>query len=140
MSYLTTRARLILLIIAAALPALVLSVYHGLERRSDAEANARQDLERFAALAVQQQEESIEGVRQLLLALSASAPPLVRWPEACSRFFKRMMDASGGLYRAMGIIGADGYLVCNSVPWEGRVDAGDRRYFRLAMDRRQLAI
>ena len=100
MSYLTTRARLILLIIASALPALVLSVYHGLERRSEAEANAREDLERFSALAVQQQEEGIEGVRQLLFALSASVPSLVRWPEACSGFFKRMMDASGGLYEA----------------------------------------
>ena len=140
MSYLTTRARLILLIIASALPALALSVYHGLERRSDAEADAREDLERFAALAVQQQEQGIEGVRQLLLALSASAPPLVRWPEACSGFFKRMMDASGGLYRAMGVVGVDGYLVCNSVPWEGRVDVSDRRYYRLAMDRRQFAI
>ena len=46
MNYLTTRARLILLIIAAALPALGLSVYHGLERRSEAEANAHEDLER----------------------------------------------------------------------------------------------
>ena len=140
MNFLTTRARLILLIVAAAMPALVLSVHHGLERRSEAEANAREDLERFAALAVQQQEEGIEGVRQLLLALSASVPVLVRWPEVCSGFFKRMMDASGGLYRALGVVGPDGYLVCNSVPWEGRIDAGDRRYFRLALEQRQFAI
>ena len=140
LNFLTTRARLILLIIAAALPAFVLSVYHGLERRSEAEATAREDLERFAALAVQQRESGIEGVRQLLLALSLSAPPLMRWPEACSGFFKRIMDASGGLYRAMGVIGPDGSLVCNSAPWEGRIDSSDRRYFRLAMDRRQFAI
>ena len=140
LNFLTTRARLILLIIAAALPAFVLSVYHGLERRSEAEATAREELERFAALAVQHRESGIEGVRQLLLALSLSAPPLMRWPEACSGFFKRIMDASGGLYRTMGVIGPDGSLVCNSAPWEGRIDSSDRRYFRLAMDRRQFAI
>ena len=37
-------------------------------------------------------------------------------------------------------LGPNGYLLCNPAPWEGRIDVSDRRYFRLAMEQRQLAI
>ena len=140
MNNLTTRARLILLILASALPALGVSVYNGFEHRSALESDAREDLARFAALAARKQEESLEGVRQFLFALSASAESLMRSPRDCSEFFRKLVSASDGLYNAMGIHGKDGILLCNAISWSGKVDVNNRRYFRLTADARLFTV
>jgi diguanylate cyclase (GGDEF)-like protein len=140
MKNLTIRVRILLLILASALPALALSVHSGLELRAAAEINAREDLERFTVLAAHQQEGIIEGMRQLLFALSGSAISLMQSPQACSEFFRKLVEASNGMYHSMGIHGADGFLVCNAATWTGKIDVNDRRYFRLAADHREFAI
>lgn len=140
MRKLNIRSRLALLVVASALPALGLSIYHGVERRAQAETSAREDLRRLATLAAKQQEESIEAVRQLLSVLAGTADSLTKEPKACQEFFKKLVDASGGLYHSMGIHGADGFLICNAVNWKGRVDVNDRRYFRLAADTGKFAV
>jgi hypothetical protein len=134
------RARLVLLVVAAALPALGLSIYNGLERRQAAEANARTELGRTAALAARQQEESLHGVRQLLFALTASAASLVKNPEECTRFFNQLIIQSGGLYQSMGIHGPNGRRICNNVTWTDHADASDRSYFRGAAYGRQFTV
>ena len=140
MKNLTTRARLILLILASALPALGVSVYNGFEHRRALATDAREDLARFAALAARKQEESLEAVRQFLFALSGSAESLMRSPRDCSEFFRKLVAASDGLYNSMGIHGKDGILVCSAVTWTRKVDVNDRRYFRLTADARMFAV
>ena len=135
-----TRARIVLLILAAALPALALSVYNGIEQRATTIANASDDLERFAALAARQQEATIEGMHHMLFALTGSVESLMKSPRECSEFFRRLVAASNGMHHSMGIQGADGVLVCNAVTWTGRIDVSDRRYFRLAADYGRFAI
>ena len=136
----STRGRIALLVIVSALPALGLSIYNGLERWSQAELSAREDLKRFAALAARQQEETVESVRQLLFTVAKTADSLAREPKACQEFFKRLVTASGGLYHSMGVHGTDGTLICDAVSWQDTVNVNDRRYFRLAAQTRKFSI
>ena len=141
MKRLSTRAQLVLLILAAALPALALSVYTGMERRAAVEAGARGELDRAATLAAQQVEESIDGVRQMLLPISISANTLIQSPEACSRFFSELLLAdNSNLYHSMGLIAGDGAPVCSGAGKAIAVSARDRRYFRLAMEHGYFAV
>ena len=140
MQNLSTRARIALLVILSALPALLFSIYSGLERRSHAELSARENVKRVAMLAAKQQEEMIEGVRQLLFAVAGTADSLRREPKACHEYFKRLVGASGGLYHSMGIHDAEGNLICNSVALHDTVNVKDRRYFRLAADGKRFSV
>ncbi len=140
MKNVSIRSRLALLVVVCALPALGLSIYHGLERRTHAELSAREDLQRLAALAARQQDETIEGVRQLLLAVAGTAGFLRRERTTCQDFFKRLVNASGGLYHSMSIHDADGNLVCDAAGAQDAENARDKRHFRLAVDARRFAI
>lgn len=140
MQNVSTRSRLALLVIVSALPALGLSIYNGLERRAQTEISARQDLKKLAALAAKHQEETIEGVRQLLFALAGTAESLRKDPKKCQEFFMKLAESSGGLYRSIGIHGADGYPICSTVSSNGRSGAKDKRYFRLTADAGKFAV
>jgi heme exporter protein D len=141
LSSLTTHARIVLLVGVSATPALAISVYHGLEERRLAIAHARDDLARTARIAAAQQEQLLAGVRQLLRALASGiARELARDPDACRAFFKRLVAESEGLYHTMGVLSAEGEMLCNALPWESRVEASDRRYFTLALETRTFAV
>jgi diguanylate cyclase (GGDEF)-like protein len=121
-------------VVLSAVPALALMVYGALEQRYVAEAHAREDLQRYARLAAKQQEQTLEGARQLLFALSGVAPALTRDRQACHEYFRGLMLASHGLYHSMGVHLASGDLYCNAVTWSDGVNVSNRYYFRLAAD------
>jgi len=60
MTDLKARARIFILVILAALPALLLTVYRAIERRASAEAQAREELRRLVKLAAMQQWQVVE--------------------------------------------------------------------------------
>jgi len=134
MKNLSTRGRVAVVVVLSAVPALALMVYGALEQRYVAEAHAREDLQRYARLAAKQQEQTLEGARQLLFALSGVAPALMRDRQACHEYFRGLMLASRGLYHSMGVHLASGDLHCNAVTWNDGVNVSDRYYFRLAAD------
>lgn len=140
MEKLSIRTRLALIIVLAALPVFGLSIYNGLERRAQAERNARGDLTRLAALAAKRQEETIEGARQLLFAVAATVDSLRHDPAACQGYFMRLVGGSDGLYHSMGIHSPEGRLICSTAGGSSDMNAGDRRYFRLAVQSRKFAI
>jgi diguanylate cyclase (GGDEF)-like protein len=129
---LSTRGRVAVVVVLSAVPALALMVYGALEQRYVAEAHAREDLQRYARLAAKQQEQNLEGARQLLFALSGVVPALTRDRQACHEYFRGLMLASHGLYNSMGVHLASGELYCNAVTWNDGVNVSDRYYFRLA--------
>lgn len=140
MEKLSIRTRLALVIILSALPALGLSIYNGLERRAQAERNARSDLMRLASLAAKRQEETIEGARQLLFAVAGTATSLRQDPSACQGFFMRLVRSSEGLYHSMGIHGPDGQLMCSASGATGASNMNNGRYFGLASQSRKFAV
>jgi diguanylate cyclase (GGDEF)-like protein len=129
---LSTRGRVAIVVVLSAVPALGWMVYGALEQRYVAEAHAREDLQRYARLAAKQQEQALEGARQLLFALSGVVPALMRDRQACHEYFRGLMLAGHGLYHSLGVHLANGELHCNAVTWNDGVNVSDRYYFRAA--------
>jgi len=136
----STRSKLILLVVASALPALALTLYSTLEEREAAKANARADLVRLTRLATREQEQIIEGVRQTMVASSQVLTALQADRAACNRYFARLLAQNRGRYHSMGLFNLDGYLFCNAVPWKPGTYSGDRDYFQLAKSSGQFSI
>jgi len=128
----STRSKLILLVVASALPALALTLYSTLEERDAAKANARADLVRLTRLATREQEQIIESVRQTMVASSQVLTALQGDRGTCNRYFARLLAQNRGRYHSMGLFDLDGYLFCNAVPWKPGTYSGDRDYFQLA--------
>ena len=140
MKNLSTRSKLILLVVASALPALALTIYSTLEEREAAKANARADLVRLTRLTTREQEQIIESVRQTMVASAQVLTALQSDAAACNRYFARLLAQNRGRYHSMGLFNLDGYLFCNAVPWKPGTYSGDRDYFLLAKSSGQFAV
>lgn len=140
MTNLRTRTQIILLVILAALPALLLTVYRTVEQRAEAEAQARIEIQRLVKLAAMQQWQVVEGARQMLTASSQVLSILNASPRRCSEYFADLLRKNSQTYHSMGLFRANGELLCNAATWRTRVYGGDRLYFRLAKETGKFAI
>ncbi|MGH6692077.1 MAG: cache domain-containing protein, partial [Gammaproteobacteria bacterium] len=134
MKNLSTRGRVAAVVVLSAAPALAWMVYGALQQRYLGEAHAREELQRYARLAARQQDQALEGARQLLLALSAAVPALLQDRQACQAHFRDVGRAGQGAYHALGVHLVSGDLHCNAMTWDDGVNVADRYYFRAAVD------
>jgi diguanylate cyclase (GGDEF)-like protein len=130
MRNLSTRARIVLLVVASALPAIGLVIYETFEERAVEEARIRTDLVRVATMAAQHHGQIVEGARRTLVAMAQALPALRHDRQACNQYLAHLRKESGGLYHSMGLFAADGELLCNAMPWQGKLNSGDRLYVR----------
>ncbi len=140
MRNLTTRQRIVLVLLVALLPATVATLYDALREKSALEAMARRDLQRLAMLEARHQEQIIEGARQTLVAASQILSELRGNPKACNAYFASLLRQNSRLYHSMGLFDVGGDLVCNAVPWQGRVTGSNRRYFTQALATQAFAV
>ena len=135
MNNLSARIRIVLLVLAAILPVLALTLYNGFRERSAAEAAEHDELRLVAELTAKRPEQLLLHARQLLQAIAANSDELLRDPNACRAYFKRMALENEGVFRSLGVILKDGHLHCNSaLPDAVSVNVGDRSYFRQALE------
>jgi diguanylate cyclase (GGDEF)-like protein len=132
MAALRTRGRVFLLVILAALPALLLTVYSAIERRASAESKAREELQRLVKLAAMHQWQIVEGARQMMEASSQTLLSLLGDDRRCTQYFAGLLGQNREIYHSMGLFRRDGQLICNAATWRDKVYGGDRLYFRLA--------
>jgi len=140
MTRLKTRARILLLVLMAALPALVFTVYSAIERRETEERQARAELTRLVKLAALQQWQVVESTRQMMAASLPILLTVVGNRERCSRYFGNLLAQNRDSYHAMGMFDANGYLLCNALGSREKVYSGDRLYFRLAKETGRFAV
>lgn len=135
MKNISARARIALLVLASALPILLLAVYSGIEQRDAAERNERQELRLIAELVAKRPEQLLESAHQLLIAIGGQADHLLADRMECHRYFRRLLPEGGGLYRAMGLILPGGDVFCSSTvsTSNASVNVKDRFYFRSAV-------
>jgi diguanylate cyclase (GGDEF)-like protein len=129
-----------LLVILAALPALVLTVYSAIERRESEENQARAELGRLVRLAAMQQRQVIEGARQMMVASSQTLLTLLDNKQRCTQYFAGLLAQNRNSYHSMGLFNLDGNLFCNASSWRDKVYSGDRLYFRLAKETGRFAV
>jgi diguanylate cyclase (GGDEF)-like protein len=137
---LSTRARIVSLIILVALPILGLTVLNTMRERAAAYSRAGDEISRLAQVAALHQDRLVESSRQTLTALSQILPELMTDRERCTRYFANIQKSTGDRYLSMGIQSADGTPYCNALGRLSKTNAGEQQYFRLAMQSGKFAI
>ena len=132
----TIRARLILLILIALVPAVSLAVFHALEQRRLLVENTQLQL---TSLVKAKSEDLLQKIRatQSVLKAMGEVPDLREAKQpSCAHLFKSMLE-SGPAYPLFLIMDGDGQGLCGSDPRHSQINYKDRDYFQAA--RRTLA-
>lgn len=133
------RARLLVLVLLAMLPALGLTVYRAFEDRRAATSRAEADALGAARAAARTQAQLVQQAHQLLLGL-AQLPAVREAPsEPCARLLARIVSEFR-VYANLGVADRDGDVVCSGVPLPGSVNVADRDYFERAVASRELVV
>ena len=132
------QTRLVLLVILAVTPALGLALYSDFEERQLRRAQVQEEALRLARLLSADHERLIEAARQLLTALARL--PIVREGDrtACAALFADLLTQYPS-YANFGVIDPGGMIICSGLP-AGSIYAGDRVFFRQALETRGFAI
>jgi signal transduction histidine kinase len=120
----TLSARLLILVVLAVLPAVAIEVWDELDLRAARRQEIRDDAMRLMRLVAAEQGRIGEGARQLLIAFSEA--PIIRsrdWPQ-CQEMAARVRAQVQG-YRNIGIVAADGTVLCSAVPGQSTASFGD---------------
>ena len=139
LSLTSLRTRLLLLVLLAVIPALGLTLYTNLEERRLRKVQVQEQAMRLIRLVSAGHERLIEDARQLLVTLARLPAVHDRSRAACSTLFADLLTQRSS-YANLGVIGTDGDVFCSALPMTGRVYAGDRVYFRRAIETRDFAI
>lgn len=138
-SFSSLRARLLLLVLLAIVPALGLIFYTASEQRRGAATQVQANLLRLAKFAAANQGQVAEGARQLLIALSQLPEVRQGNTNECNELFANLRQQYRP-YANFGVLDAKGNTICSGLPFTGTVNAADRAYFRGARDTRNFAI
>jgi len=122
------RARLILLVLLAVIPAIGLTVYSGLEQRSHVRMDAFNSALGIAQKASDDQENLIESTHQLLIAL-AQMDQVLKCPSSGDSPFLSNLMKEFPFYTNLGTTGPDGQVICSAVPMRQPINFADREWF-----------
>lgn len=129
--FVSLRARLLLLVILASVPGLILTVYSAAEQRRHAEEEVIQTALRLVRLATSNQEQLLEGARQLLVALAALPAVQHQDSRGCNSFLEALL-AQYPLYANIWVVDAldePGEIFCSGIPFTGQVNVATAPYY-----------
>jgi two-component system, OmpR family, phosphate regulon sensor histidine kinase PhoR len=126
------RARLLLLVGLAVIPALGLAVYSGRQYRLMVATRAREETLQVARIVAIAQDRQFRGIQNLLVALAQV--PEVRGTDhaACSAFLTNLLQRYPN-FTVFGVTDLKGDILSSAVPSKKIVNVADRLYFRRAM-------
>lgn len=126
------RARLLLLVLLAVLPAFVLLGYQDFMNQERVFAKERADAIHMVQTATAAQRRLIIAARELLFATSQT-PELIRARKpSCDAYLARLLDRDSRLAN-IGLIARNGSVLCSARPVPRSVNLADRAYFRRAI-------
>jgi len=133
------RVRLLVLIVAAAIPALVYILYTAAEQRDRREAEIREETMRVVKLATNSIEQLLEGSHQLLIGLS-KLPAIHHYDSStCNKYFSAVKEQLP-MYANIAALKPDGDVFCSAIPLEKKVNLADRFFFQSAVQRKGYSI
>lgn len=126
--FVSLRSRLLLLVLLAFLPVFLLTLYEGLEQRRHALVRAQESALSVARVAAGDQGRMIEGIRQLLVAISRF--PAVRDHDAaaCTNLVADL-QRQNPLYSQLGAAWPNGDVFCGATGVTQGLNCGDRPLF-----------
>jgi len=135
---LSLQERLVVLVVAAILPLVALSVWFALRETQDASNQAQAQLKFAASIVAAHQDRMVESARQMLDAV-ATMPGLRDDPHRCAVFLEGLRTLYP-VYSNMGILDMEGKTLCHANQRKGPFHAGDRPYVQKAMGERRLVM
>ncbi len=127
------RARLLLLVLVAVIPAWVAIAYTASEQRRLAVVEIQRNVMRLADFSAREEEQVLQGTRQILIALANFVRTVDENPTGCSAFCADLLKQ----FRRYANIGAakfNGDVFCSAVPLDRPTNAADQAWFRRAVD------
>jgi len=132
------RARLLLLVLVALIPARGLGIYTTWEMRQAARTEALRDAMRLARITSAAGERLIEGTHQILTVLARLPEIRSQDAAACSKLLADLLKPYPH-FSNLGAATPNGNVFCSGVPFEGVANIADRTYFQGAVERRDFA-
>jgi signal transduction histidine kinase/HAMP domain-containing protein len=133
------RARFILLVLLAILPALVIMLYTAFETRQHEIAKTREDVLTLTQLVASREEQLIEGVHQLLITLAELPEVRSDDPAACTERLISLLNLYPD-YRGFGVARLDGNVFCSTASSTPPVNAASRPWFQRAIQTHSFAV
>ncbi|UUZ77180.1 PAS domain S-box protein [Polaromonas sp. P1(28)-13] len=133
------RYRLIMLVAMVALPIVGYAFFHALQNEKESVEQAWSSLQWAESLAASTQDQKVESVRQVLLALAETPGLLAFSPSACNDYLARL-KVRFPEYSTFGIVEPNGKVRCNALSMPNGIDVSDRSYFTRAMALGQFAV
>ncbi|MBK9131866.1 MAG: HAMP domain-containing protein [Gammaproteobacteria bacterium] len=127
------RARLLLLVLAALIPAFGLIGHGAIVQRGHAVAEAGKDAMSLVRLAAREQRQLIASTHQLLMSLAQLPAIRARGTAACDQVLVDLLKPYP-YYANFGAASIDGHVYCSAVPLPHPVNVGDRGYFQRALN------
>ena len=126
------RARLVALIVLAALPTLGLALYTHAAQRRQAAQEGREAALRFAGGLVRAHEQRLGEARRLLATLAAQPETRAGDPAACGGRYAALLREFPDMI-TLGVAGAGGEVTCSAVPLARPLNVTDRPWFDRAV-------
>ncbi len=127
------KARLLVLVLLAALPAVVAVVAGAMAGRQEALAQAEAEVLAYTRQMVGEQMQARAAAFQLLTSISRLPAFSDDDPQGCNDLVGRLAGG-GGLFRNLGLIGLDGRVICAAKPPPAEASASGRSYFKRALE------
>lgn len=134
------RTLFVLLAFVAIAPGVVVNVYSSMVLQRNKLARAQKELDSVVNLAAANQEQWIDGVRQLL-AVVASGPSVRRkdLKSLCTEYLQNVRQKTH-VYADIGVLNLDGTIECQSNSGARQVNVMGQRYFRNAVESQAFAV
>jgi PAS domain S-box-containing protein len=135
------RARVVVLALAAALPAIAAVVYYAVSEYRQASADAEVQLLRLADVVVRRQQAMVDETRSVLSLLSRNPEIGPDDPDRCTGFLDRLVDSGVINTQTLTVVSVadlQGDLYCGTATGAGSVNVADRAYFQEVLQSRQL--
>ncbi|MBU1740109.1 MAG: HAMP domain-containing protein, partial [Proteobacteria bacterium] len=133
------RLRLVVLVLLAALPALALTVYSGLEDRHEAIAEAKARVQMIARHASQMQRRYLDNARQILFTLS-QLPQLKSRDAAATSAILAGLLKNTRMFPAFLATGPDGVVFASAPLRRKRISLADRPYFKRLLKTKRFVV
>lgn len=132
------RARVVALVIIAALPVMTLIVLNALAQGRAAESAAKREILQLSSIAAANYEGLLRDAHRLTRVL-ARLPEIRRDGGRCRAALNELLNGDAR-YANAGVFAPNGDVVCSRVPLKSRLNISDRPYFQRALAHRRFTV
>jgi signal transduction histidine kinase len=133
------RVRLLLLVLVAVIPAWGVIAYTASEQRRMAVGEIQRNVLRLAEFSAREEEQVLQGTRQILITLANFVREVDENPAGCSAFCADLIKQFRR-YANIGAVKPNGDVFCSAVPLDRPSNAADQTWFRRAVASSDFAV